>query len=151
MLKIALITACSKNMEKSRKPAIQLYKSARIKAVYNRRLGHDMFIVSGKYGLIRFDEEIERYEDVMDDERAKKFAPIIAQKLANYDTIVYFRGGARKSYLECVKMACKLANKTLIVLGYAHMGGINEIPKVIREVSTGNFKNVEKIHHVHFY
>lgn len=151
MFKVAVVTACSKNMDPFRRPAIQSYKSARIKAVYNRRLDHDMFIMSGKYNLIRFNEEIERYKDIMDDEKAKKFAPIVAKKLANYDVVVYFRGGARKSYLKCIRVACEIADKTLITLGYAHMGGINDLPKVIREASLGNFDRIREIHHVRFY
>lgn len=151
MLKIALVTACSKNMMPGPSPAIQLYRSARIKAVNNRKSGCDMFILSGKYNLIKSDEIISQYTDVMNEEKAKKFAHIVARKLTGYDVVIYFRGGAREAYLKCIKEACVIAKKPLIVVGYAHLGGINDLPRIIQEAKAGNFTSIKAIAHVSLY
>ena len=61
-----LITTCSKEkrLDAGLLPAAQRYVSVRIAAVVARgqRLGLTVFILSGKYGLLRPDEEIEWYD-----------------------------------------------------------------------------------------
>jgi len=93
-----------------------------------------MAILSARYGLVLSDEVKQPYKQIMSSDRAKELAPQIAEKLRQYDYVIYFKAGARKEYLECMKAACGLAKKTLIALGYSNMGGINEIPKVIELV-----------------
>ena len=63
---------------------------------------------------------------------------LVAKKLENYDCIIFFKGGARKAYLHCIKNAAQKAGKPLVTLGYANMGGINDwtakgYPVVINE------------------
>lgn len=52
-------------------PAIDLYKSSRIKAVNNRRNGADFAVLSAKYGLIYPDRVIRDYEKILDPKGVK--------------------------------------------------------------------------------
>ena len=79
---IAIVTACGNKKESVPLPAYKLYKSSRIKAVYNRRQNHDMFILSAEHGLIPAEKVIAPYNRLMaehfnvtDDER-KELTPI---------------------------------------------------------------------------
>jgi len=70
--KILMVTTCGARKHSEPKPAWKLYKSSRIRAVYNRRMGHDMCILSTKYGLVEADAVIEPYEAVMTEQIAKE-------------------------------------------------------------------------------
>ena len=50
--KICIITSGGSKKRDSALPARRLFKSPRITAVHNRRDGHDMYILSSKYGLL---------------------------------------------------------------------------------------------------
>ena len=52
--KILVVTTCGAKKHNTPRPAWQLYKSPRIRAVHNRRNGHDMCILSTKYGLVAY-------------------------------------------------------------------------------------------------
>lgn len=146
--RILIVTACGGKKQNEAMPAWKLYKSPRIRAVYNRTMGHDMCVLSSKYGLIKADKVIRPYEAIMDEERAKKFVKQATKMINRYDYVVYFKGGARKEYLDCIKEACQNAGKTLIVLGYANMGGINDIPRVLQQVEKGDLNNIWRTKHV---
>lgn len=135
-VKILVATACGGRKNTNPMPAGSLYKSARIKAVCARANGRDVAILSSKYGLVNVNQIIEPYEQVMTEKRAKELIVGVAEKVKDYDHIVYFKGGARKEYLDCIEKACKLARKNLIVLGYANMGNINDLPRVLKLVGT---------------
>lgn len=145
--RILVVTACGRKKHDKPMAAWKLYKSTRIKAVYNRTMRHDMGILSAKYGLIKADKVIEPYEAVMDEEKAEEFVKQGAKILDSYDYVVYFKGGARKEYLDCIKEVCQKAGKTLIALGYANMGGINKIPKVLELVEKGEFDKISSMNH----
>ena len=147
-MKILIVTACGAKKNPRPLPAYKLYKSARIKAVYNRRSGCDMGILSAEYGLVRAHDVIEPYERLMDEERAEELAPFVAEKLKEYDCIIFFKGGARKAYLSCIKAACKKAGRTLVALGYANMGGINDLPKATYLAKREKFGDLSKIEHL---
>ena len=132
--KILVVTACGARKHNEPKPAWQLYKSSRVRAVYNRRMGHDMCILSTRFGLVEADRVIEPYEETLTREKAEALIPQIVQKIKGYDCVVYFRGGAGKEYFNTMKEACYCAGKNLISLGYKFMGGISELPKLIRLV-----------------
>ncbi len=136
MKKIALVTACGGKKEDRKLPAGKLYKSARIRHLYRRskELGVPFFILSAGYGLISGDEEIEPYEAVMTEERCGELLPTLLSCLKNFDVIVYYRGGARKEYLNCIEKAAELLGKELIVFGYGNMGDIGKLEEVLREV-----------------
>jgi len=134
-MRILVSTACGAKKHHSPLPAYRLYKSSRIRAVYNRRNGLDMCILSAEYGLVDAQRIIKPYERVMDDKRAEELVSGVAQKLQTYDCVIFFKGGARKHYLSCIQAACDKAGKPLVTLGYANMGGINDLPKVINSIS----------------
>ena len=142
-----IVTACGAKKNPGPMPAYKLYKSSRIKAVYNRRSGSDVCILSAEYGLVNANKTIKPYERVMDERRAEELVPSVTKKLKNYDCVVFFKGGAREAYLSCIKAACEGAGKTLVTLGYANMGGINDLPKVINFVKKKRLKEIRKIKH----
>lgn len=43
--------------------------------------------------------------------------------------------------------ACRRAAKTLVVLGYANMGGINDLPMAIELIKRGKNEEIAKIVH----
>jgi len=150
-MKVLVVTACGAKKNSTPMPAYKLYKSARIKAVYNRRNGCDMAILSAEYGLVGVYKTIKPYERVMDERRAKELAPSVAKKLQGYDCVIFFKGGARKSYFSCMRAACDKARKTLVTLGYANMGGINDLPKVTELANQAKWKDILKIENVEIY
>ena len=139
-MKIALITACCAKKLHHPAPAINLYRSSRIKAVYNRSNGADFYILSAEYGLVPAQKIIEPYNTIMTPQRAKELAPKIAETLKGYDVVVFYRAGARKEYLKCIAKACRNAKVKLIVIGYGQIGDINKIPQIIKQLKSGNFK-----------
>jgi hypothetical protein len=150
-MKVLIVTVCGAKKNPRPMPAYKLYKSARIKAVYNRRSGCDMGILSAEYGLVRAHDVIEPYERLMDEKRAEELAPFVAEKLKEYDCIIFFKGGARKTYLSCIKAACKKIGRTLVALGYANMGGINDLHKVIELIKLRRYSEIPRIEHAEVY
>ena len=72
MTKICIVTACGNKKHAEPLPAWKIYKSSRIKAVYNRRNNHDMYILSAQHGLVFSEKIIAPYNRIMDEERAKE-------------------------------------------------------------------------------
>lgn len=133
--KVALITACGNKKENRKLPAGKIYKSARIRHLYRRskELKVPFLILSAKYGLIEADREIEPYNAVMDSKKCRKLKDQIKRALKNYDTVVFFKGGARKDYYQCLKEACEEAGVKLISFGSGNMKGIKELPLKLKE------------------
>lgn len=150
-MKVLIVTSCGSKKNSSPMSAYELYKSPRIRAVYNRRCNSDMCLLSAEYGLVDVYEVIQPYDRIMDSQRAEELVPHVAEKLKNYEYIVFFRGGARKEYFFCIKDACRSAAKTLVVLGYANMGGISALPEIVRLVSKRKWEQIRKIEHVEIY
>lgn len=145
--RIALITACGEKKNPQPMVAYKLYRSSRIRAVYNRRNGSDMYILSAEYGLVDAHKVIEPYDRVMDERRARELVPSVTEKLRNYEYVIFFKGGARSSYLSCVEEACRTLGKTLVTFGYAFMGGINDLPKIIAFIDQGFWEKILEIEH----
>ncbi len=133
--KVALITACGGKKEEKPTAAGKLYKSARIRHLYRRskELGVPFFILSAKYGLIGGDEIIEPYEAVMDRKRCRELKEQIVKVLKEFDAVVYFRGGARREYYECLKEASEEAGVEFLSFGTGNMGGIKELLEKLGE------------------
>jgi len=55
------------------------------------------------------------------------------------------------AYFKCIKYACEIAKKHLITIVYAHMGGINDLPRVIQEAKVGNLALIKNIAHVSLF
>lgn len=150
-MKVLIVTACGAKKNDKPMPAYKLYKSSRIKAVYNRRCDSDMCILSAEYGLVAAHEIIKPYDRIMDEKRVRELVPLVTPKIQDYDCVVFFKGGARKTYLSCIKASCKRAGKPLVTLGYANMGGINDLPKVVKLVKKGKLKEILKVKNTKIY
>ena len=135
---ILIVTACGAKKHSEPMEAYKLYKSARIKAVYNRRQGCDMAILSAKYGLVDVHDIIEPYDEVMCENRSYELSTLIVNDLIKYDYIIFYKGGAKKSYVICIENACRKAKKPLITFGYANMGDINLLPKILNNIHHNN-------------
>ena len=137
--KVALITACGGKKEDKPEVAGRLYKSARIRHLYRRskELGVPFFILSAQYGLVPGDEVIKPYERVMNPQRCKELKEQIVKVLKDFDAVVYFRGGARKDYYDCLKEAAEEAGVEFLSFGRGNMEGIGLLPKVLREAGFG--------------
>ena len=135
MTKICIVTACGNKKHEIPKPAWKIYKSSRIKAVYNRRNNHDMYILSAEHGLLPSEKIIQPYNRIMDEQRSKELISDMVPIIQKYDTVIFFKAGARKLYEQCIESACKKADKKIISFGYAIMGDINKLPEIIRDAS----------------
>ena len=69
----------------------------------------------------------------------------MVKKIEVYDYVVYFKGGAGKEYFNCMREACKRAGITLVSLGYRFMGGISELPNVLKLVEQGQLNRILNI------
>jgi hypothetical protein len=137
---ILVVTACGRKKHSRPMPAWELYKSSRIRAIRNmvQKYGFAHFaILSAKYGLVDVDQVLSPYEQTMTDQQSKRLFPKISIKLQRYDCVVFFRGGARKEYFNCIREACKRAQTTLIVFGYGIMGGINGLSTILDFIKIG--------------
>lgn len=133
-LKILVATACGNKKKPGMHRAVDLYLSSRIRAVYNRKGGCDMAILSSRYGLVDSQMVIEDYDDILTPERAEILLPRIADYIKKYDVIVYFKAGASALYFELIREAAELAKRPIVHFGYGYMAEVNEIPGVILEI-----------------
>lgn len=135
-----VVTACGRKKNSEPMPAWKLYKSPRIRAVHNRVQKYNFAhfaILSAKYGLIDADQIVSPYEQIMTNQQSKRLVLHILTKVRFYKCVIFFKGGARKEYFDCIREACKRAQRVLIVLGYGNMGGINELSSVLDFIEEG--------------
>ena len=141
---ILLITACGSKKENKSLPAGQLYKSSRIRYLYKRskELNIPFFILSAKYGLVNSEEVIEPYEEIMTYERCNLLKEKIKQVLQKLKpkVVIYYKGGARKEYLECIKSICNELNIPIKPFGFQIMGDIHKLKEVLDNARRELFK-----------
>jgi len=130
---IAVATACGRGKRPGILPALGLYTSSRIKAVYNRRCKYPMFVLSSEYGLIPVDKKIASYDRTMDEVRASQLAYQAASVLRGFDWLIYYRTGAREDYASCIKEATGISGTNLALVGPPgrYLLGLDIIPEVI--------------------
>ena len=135
MGRVVLITACGGKKEKEPRKAGELYKSARIRHLYrrSRELNVPFMILSAGYGLVDSEELISPYEAVMSRERCSQLKDKIRKKLKGFSKVVYFRGGARKEYLECLEEVVRELGLELYTFGYGNMGDIGKLEEVLKK------------------
>ncbi len=133
MKKIVLITACGNKKENRPMEAGKIYKSPRIRYLYrkSKELNVPFFILSGGYGLIEGNEVIEPYNAVMTKDKCKGFKEEIKKKLKNFDIVIYYRGGARREYLDCILEVISELNKKFVVFGFKNMGDIGKLEEIV--------------------
>ena len=135
--KIVLITACGNKKENKPTEAGRLYKSSRVRHLYKRskELNIPFYILSAKYGLVSGDEIIQPYNQIMDKKQCESLKNKIEDILENFDIIIYYKGGARKEYYNCLENIAKKLNKKFISFGYGNMGDIGKLEDIIRGIS----------------
>ncbi|MEN6379376.1 MAG: DUF6884 domain-containing protein [Methanofastidiosum sp.] len=144
-MKILLATACGAKKNKGKMPAIDLYKSSRIKAVNNRRDGADFAVLSAKYGLLYPDKIIKDYEQVLDLKGVKKLIPQVKEFINKYELIVFFKGGSREEYRELIKQASEAINKPLILIGNRNQEDIGKLEELIARCTKGDLEKIGEI------
>lgn len=132
MKRICVVTACGNKKREGPLPAHRLYKSPRITAVYKHRCGHDMYILSAEHGLLDSEKIIESYDRIMDEQRSHKLIPSMVPVIQKYDVVIFYKGGSRKLYEQCIQSACDEAGRKMIPVGFKIHGDINTIPEIIR-------------------
>ncbi len=133
-LEILVATACGRKKTTGKHKAVDLYLSPRIRAVYNRRCGCDMAILSSKYGLVDSQTIIEDYEAILSLESTKILFPQVVDYIGRYSVIVYFKAGASSIYFELIKEASRIAKRPILHFGYGFMAEVNKIPSVISNI-----------------
>lgn len=133
-LKILVATACGAKKRPGKHKAVDLYLSPRIRAVYNRRSGCGMAILSSKYGLVDSQEIIENYEEILTVERYRILLPQVIDYVKRYDVIVYFKAGVSSIYFELINEASRIAKRSILHFGYGFMAEVNKIPSVISDI-----------------
>jgi hypothetical protein len=71
----------------------------------------------------------------MTKERCSELKEQILKKLKGFSKIVYFRGGARKEYLECIEEAARELGLELFTFGYGNMGDIGKLEEVLKRAN----------------
>ena len=110
---VCYITYCSKNKKKSAKPlsAVERYLSPRIRHVDElARLDMaDFRILSGRFGLLRADEQVPWYDHLLKDSEVKQMAERVEPGLSGYREAVFFyrEGDYIEPYLETIKRAAE--------------------------------------------
>ncbi len=139
-MKVLLATACGAKKNKGKMPAIDLYKSSRIKAVYKRRDGADFAVLSAKYGLIYPDKIIKDYEQILDFKGVKKLMPQVTEFINKYELIVFFKGGSREEYRELIKHASEATNKPLVLIGTRNQEDIGKLEELLARCTKGDLE-----------
>ena len=114
---LAFSTYCSANKKHSTSPipAIELYKSQRIAIVYSlAEVENSRFVtLSGKYGLVDAQQEIEEYDHLLSASEVEHHSDIVASQIKekNISEIIFFMNSIKndhklKPYLECIMKAC---------------------------------------------
>ncbi len=133
---ILVVTACGKAKEDKPLPAGLLYKSGRIRYLYkkSKELKFAFYILSAEYGLVSADTVIEPYERRMDNKRCEELKEDIKRiiKRLGVKAVIFYKGGSPKIYVKCIEDICKDLGINFKTFGFANMGEINKIEKLIK-------------------
>ncbi len=113
-------TYCSnkKNRSSHLMPAFKRYQSKRISAIHRTCLTQNipLLILSGKFGLIKANEPIYYYNYLLKPEDIEEHSNKVAEQLKKLGVqdLVFFTIPIEKdnkiiSYIECMKIACRIA------------------------------------------
>ncbi|MBA2840918.1 hypothetical protein HNP87_001450 [Methanococcus maripaludis] len=146
---IVIITACGNSKEEVSKKAGNLYKSSRIRHLYNRskELGVPLYILSAKYGLVNSEEIIEPYDEVMTKEKALELKSSVKETLEEFEYAILYEGGARIEYRDLIYDIAEELGLKLIKFGYKNMGDIGKLDGILTGVydAITNQRNVGEI------
>lgn len=135
--KIVLITACGSKKENFPTLAGQLYKSSRIRYLYkiSQQLDIDFYILSARYGLVSSKTLIEPYDKILTKKRCEELKKHMVEIIKKFDTVIFYKGGSKLEYSECIESICKILNKEFISFGYGNMGDINKIFNIMEQLN----------------
>ena len=106
-------------------PAIERYTSRRIQWVNERaqRHGEALFIVSGKHGLIKAEEEIAYYDYLLTSDALNEHVQLLSQQLSTLgiQRVMFFARPVSIDpnilpYLKSIKEACRLSQVSLEIV-----------------------------------
>ena len=117
-------TYCSAEKETSiiKVPAIERYKSSRITAVNTlaKNEGVNFIILSGKYGILDIEQEIDYYDHLLIASEVEKHVQLVSAQLREKKVskiIFYMNSLARdqhlKPYLDCITLAAAMSSVQL--------------------------------------
>lgn len=123
---LAICTYCSagKHNSETPLPAIDLYKSSRITKVFEtaEKSNVTFLILSGKYGLIRANEEIGYYDHLLIPSEVEKHSDLLASQITTkgISQIEFYMNSVEsdsnlQAYIDCISIACSKASITLNV------------------------------------
>ena len=121
------VTYCSaeKSSTTGEIPAIERYTSRRIQWVNKRaqRHGEAFFILSGKHGLIKADEEIAYYDYLLTSDALNEHVQLLSQQLSTLGIqhVTFFARPVRidpniSPYLKSIEEACRLSQVSLEII-----------------------------------
>ena len=133
-------TYCSAEKDRSHGelPAIQRYRSLRIKSVYiaAMSLGLKFLILSGKYGILEPSDPIPYYDHLLQSPEVSGHSKKVADQLEalGVKDLIFFSGSLSddenlKLYFDCIKFASKNAGIELKFVELAK----NDVKAVIKE------------------
>jgi hypothetical protein len=120
-------TYCSadKNRSEDPLPAIERYRSGRIRTLYSAALslGAGFVILSGEYGLLDPCEPIPYYDKRLDPAEVPSHASTVARQLRSrgIDSVVFFSRAVSgdpniEPYIDCIALACEKAGVQIVVV-----------------------------------
>ena len=144
-MKLILVTACGAKKENGQMPAWKLYKSARIRHLKKVAEAHGvpLFILSARHGLISSDAVIDPYDEVMTEERFEILKPVVISQLRKLKRkglrrILFYRGGARKLYLDLLMASALKLSLNVIYYGSGNMRDIGLTPYLLERLVSRN-------------
>lgn len=122
-------TYCSSSKVNTKQPvaAKELYKSQRIDYIFQlaKKNDHQLFILSGKYGLLESQRKIPYYDHLLTPKEVTSHSDIVAkQLLENGITEILFYARDKnldkniQTYIDCISLAAKKVNISLQVKLY---------------------------------
>jgi hypothetical protein len=122
MLVICTYCSSGKHYSETPLPAIDLYKSRRITKVFEtaKKSNVTFLILSGKYGLLNSNEEIDYYDHLLVQPEVKDHSDLIASQIKSkgISQIEFYMNSVEsdsnlKAYIDCISIACTKASITL--------------------------------------
>jgi hypothetical protein len=135
--RVALVTACGAKKRAGTWPLHLLYQSPRIKAIYGRKGGFPLFILSAQYGLVDCEQERPSYDRLMNMQRAEELAPGVAEVMGRYDWLVFFNPQTPSEYSFCIERASDISGVPVAFIGWWPLGGLQECLGVAYPLSHG--------------
>ena len=127
--KICVVTACG-----NKKHDVSMRGGSRTDHRESRQYtteGQEGHVHSECRARLLFSEKVVGPYRVMAKSRAEEPVPHPVPAVAKYDTVIYFKAGARDAYKQSLEEACKKAGKKMVSFRYGFMGDIGSLQDII--------------------